>query len=129
MFPIIFSLVYSIRQGLRNRAALHAEILALRHQLLVLERSNRSRKLRLTAGDRLLWSWLSQLWSGWRPALVIVKPETVIAWHRRGFRLYWSWKSRHPLGRPTVSREVTNLIRNMAWPTLAGARRASTESF
>jgi putative transposase len=107
MFPIIFSLVYSIRQGLRNRAALHAEILALRHQLLVLERSNRSRKLRLTAGDRLLWSWLSQLWSGWRPALVIVKPETVIAWHRRGFRLYGSWKSRHPLGRPTVSREVT----------------------
>src|SRR5262249_51818831 len=86
----------------------------LRHQLLVLQRSKRSRKLRLSAGDRLLWSWLSQLWSGWRSALMIVKPETVIAWHRRGFRLYWSWKSRHPQSRPTIAREVIDLIRQMS---------------
>jgi putative transposase len=114
MFTIIFSAFTSIRRGLRARAALHLEILALRHQLLVLQRSNRSRKLRLGVADRLLWVWLSQLWSGWRSALRIVKPETVIAWHRKGFRLYWNWKSRHPQGRPSISREVIDLIRRMS---------------
>ena len=114
MFEIIFSLFHSIRQGLRSRAALHAEILALRHQLLVLQRSKRSHKVQLGVADRIFWAWLSQLWNGWRSALVIVKPETVIAWHRRGFRLYWSWKSRHPQGRPSVSREVIDLIRKMS---------------
>jgi putative transposase len=64
--------------------------------------------------DRLLWVWLSQLWNGWRSALVIVNPETVIAWHRRGFRMYWGWKSRHRQGRPAISREVIDLIRRMS---------------
>jgi putative transposase len=64
--------------------------------------------------DRLLWVWLSRLWSGWRSALVIVKPETVISWHRQGFRLYWIWKSRHTQGRPSVSHEVIDLIRKMS---------------
>jgi transposase InsO family protein len=58
--------------------------------------------------------WLSRLWSGWRRSLVIVKPETVLAWHRRGFKLYWRWKSRkRGPGRPKVSREVRELIRKM----------------
>jgi putative transposase len=114
MFAIIFSLFSSVRQGFRSRVALHAEILALRHQLLVLQRTNQGRKLRLSGTDRLFWVWLSRLWRGWRSALVIVKPETVIAWHRRGFRLYWSWKSRHRQGRPSVSREVIDLIRKMS---------------
>jgi transposase InsO family protein len=61
--------------------------------------------------DRLLWAGLLHLWSGWRSALIIVKPETVMAWHRRGFRLYWTWKSRpRRPGRPEVSREVRDLI-------------------
>ena len=76
MFTIVFSLFYSIRQGLRNRAVLHAEILALRHQLLVLQRSNGSHRPRLSFADRFLWVWLSQLWSGWPSAVMIVKPET-----------------------------------------------------
>ena len=114
MSAIILSLFSSIRQSFRTRAELQVEILALRHQLSVLQRSTRSRKVRLSTADRLLWVWLSRLWSGWRSALVIVKPETVIGWHRRGFRLYWRWKSRHPLGRPTVSREVIDLIRKMS---------------
>ena len=114
MFAIIFSLFHSIGQALRGRATLHVEILALRHQLLVLQRSKRSHKVRLGIADRAFWVWLSQLWNGWRSALVIVKPETVIAWHRRGFRLYWSWKSRHPQGRPSVSQEVIDLIRKMS---------------
>jgi len=74
----------------------------------------RSHKVQLGVADRVLWAWLSQLWSGWRSALAIVKPETVIAWHRRGFRLYWRWKSRHAQGRPSVSREVIELIHRMS---------------
>jgi hypothetical protein len=97
MFKIIFSLFYSIRQGLWSRAALHAEILALRQQLLVLQRSKRSHKVQLGVADRIFWAWLSQLWNGWRSALVIVKPETVIAWHRRGFRLLFLLKTPYSL--------------------------------
>src|SRR6516162_9871174 len=114
MFAIILSLLCSIRQGFRTRAEIQAEILALRHQLLVLQRSARAHKVRLTTSDRFLWVWLSRLWREWRSALVIVKPETVIAWHRRGFRLYWSWKSRHSQGRPSLSREFIDLIRRMS---------------
>lgn len=103
MVAIIFSLFSSLRRSFRSRVALHAEILALRHQLLVLH-----------IADRVLWVWLSRLWNSWRAALVIVKPETVIAWHQRGFRLYWSWKSRHPQGRPIISKEIIDLIRKMS---------------
>jgi putative transposase len=114
MFTIISSLLFALRRSIRTRVALHAEILALRHQLLVLQRSNRSIRPRLSIADRFLWVWLSRLWSGWQSALVVVKPETVIAWHRKGFRLYWRWKSRHPQGRPSASREVIDLIRKMS---------------
>ena len=90
------------------------EILALRHQLGVLHRSARKHP-RLTSADRMLWAWLSRVWSDWRSSLVIVKPETVIAWHRKGFRLFWTWKGRRgKAGRPTVSREIRHLIRCMS---------------
>jgi hypothetical protein len=79
----------------------------------VLQRAQRPR-LRLTKADRWLWIELSRIWMGWRTALVIVKPETVIAWHRRGFRLWWTWKSRRRLGRPTVPADVRSLIRTMS---------------
>jgi transposase InsO family protein len=96
----------------KSRAALHLENLALRHQLGVLQRSVKRPKL--TPPDRLLWAWLSQLWNGWRSALVIVKPDTVIAWHRKSFRLFWAWKVRHGKpGRPAVPIEVRALIRTM----------------
>src|SRR5437588_4865455 len=95
MLTIILSLFSSTRQAFQTRAALQTEILALRHQLLVLQRTSRGHRRRLSCADRFLWVW-ARLWSGWRSALLIVKPETVIAWHRRGFRLYWKWKSRHP---------------------------------
>ena len=74
----------------------------------------RSRRVRLTKTDRWLWVVLARRWTGWRTALVIVKPETVIAWHRRGFRLWWTWKSRRRLGRPTVPADVRTLIRTTA---------------
>lgn len=110
----MFTLLSSLRDCFRTRAVLQAEIIALRHQLLVLQRSNRGRRLRLKPFDRLFWVWLSQLWTGWQSALLIVKPETVIAWHRVGFRLFWRWKSRHREGRPSVSLEVRDLIRRMS---------------
>ena len=77
----------------RSRATLHLENLALRHQLGVLRRSVKRPKL--TSADRLLWAWLNKVWNDWRSSLVIVKPETVIAWHRKGFRLFWTGKVRH----------------------------------
>src|SRR5690348_2792709 len=110
----MLTLLFSLRDCFRARALLQAEILALRHQLLVLQRSSRGHRLRLRFSDRVLWVWLSRMWNDWRSALLLVKPETVIAWHRKGFRLYWRWKSRRCQGRPTVSLEVRNLIRHMS---------------
>jgi len=97
----------------RSRAALQLEVLALRHQLSVLQRS--VRKPKLTAFDRLLWAWLCRFWSDWRGAVVIVKPETVLSWHRKGFRLFWTWKSRRRApGRPAVPKQIRDLIRTMS---------------
>jgi putative transposase len=114
MLAILYLLLSSIRSGLRTRAALHAEILALRHQLLVLQRTTRGRRLRLKSADRVLWIWLSRLWKGWRSAVKVVKPETVIAWNRKGFRLYWTWKSRVRDGRPPTNHAIRALIRKMS---------------
>ena len=90
MMPALVSLLTIFRDSFRTRVALQAEILALRHQLLIFQRKNQKQRLRLSVADRLLWVWLSRVWTDWRSALRIVKPETVIAWHRKGFRLYWS---------------------------------------
>jgi len=112
--PALFSALFAaVLASFRNRAALQIEILALRHQLGVLHRSVKRPKL--TAPDRLFWAWLSELWSGWRIALVIVQPETVIAWHRKSFRVFWAWKVRsgNP-GRPAVTKEVRDLIRRIS---------------
>ena len=113
MRSVIVSLLFAPCASLRDRVALQLEILALRHQLQVLERT-RPRRGRLTRSDRLLWVWLSGVWRGWRAAVVIVKPETVLAWHRQGFRLLWTWKSQHRPGRPAVPPDVRALIHTMA---------------
>jgi transposase InsO family protein len=70
--------------------------------------------VRLTGADRVLWVWLSRVWDDWRAAVLIVRPETVLAWHRRACRLFWTWKSRRRLGRPGVPADVRQLIRTMA---------------
>jgi putative transposase len=89
------------------------ENLALRQQLAIFKRRHPRPRLRST--DRLFWVWLSKIWTGWRETLIIVKPETVIAWHRQAFRFYWRWLSRRKsIGRPTVSAEVRTLIKQMA---------------
>jgi putative transposase len=113
MTSVLISLLLTLRGLVSSRIALHLEVLALRHQLQVLQRS-RPRRLRLMKADRWLWAWLSTSWPAWRMTRVIVKPETVLAWHRQGFRWYWSWKSRCRIGRPCVPRDVRVLIRTMS---------------
>ena len=105
--------MHKIIEIFADRAALHTEILALRQQVAVLKRK-RPRPL-LRKADRVFWVILSCLWPGWRHALVIVRPEAVIGWHRKGFRLFWTWKSRRGKpGRPPVSREIRYLVRRMS---------------
>ena len=109
----LVALLVTLRSVIRSRIDLQLENLALRHQIGVLQRSTRKRP-KLTTGDRLLWIYLSRLWRDWRSTLVLVKPETVVAWHRKGFRLFWTWKVRRGQpGRPVVAREVRDLIRRM----------------
>jgi hypothetical protein len=100
------------------------EVLALRHQLTVLQRS--VKRPQLTAADRFLWAWLA-LWRDWRSELVIVKPETVIGWQRQGFWPFWNWKVRHgQRGRPSVAAEVRALIRKMSRENPLWGPRGST---
>src|SRR6516225_6508695 len=114
MLIFLRSCLATLPSILLSRAALELENLALRHQIGLLQRSGAKRP-KLTSGDRLLWICFSHLWRNWRSALAIVKPETVVAWHRAGFRLFWTWKVRHGLpGRPVISREVRDLIRQMS---------------
>src|SRR4029450_14166242 len=81
-----------VRALLVNSAAVSLENVALRHQLAVLKRS--VGRPRLRPRHRIFWLWLARLWAGWRSSLLIVRPATVLAWHRKGFQLYWRWKSR-----------------------------------
>ena len=128
MTSVLMSVVAMLGGVVRSRAALHLEVLALRHQLQVLQRS-RPRRLRLGKADRWLWAWLSVAWSGWRTALLIVKPETVIAWHRQGLRLFWTWMSRRRNGRPPITADVRTLIQRMATENpLCGVHHGFTAS-
>ena len=113
MKTLVCILLHALRPCFRTRLEMQAENLALHHQIIVLQRGRK--RLALNAVDRFLWVCLSRLWAGWRSALAIFKPETVIRWHRTGFRLYWWWKSRGlRLGRPQVPRDVQDLIRKMS---------------
>jgi putative transposase len=111
--PVLRALLAFLGASFRTRAALQLEILALRHQIGVLQRSVKRPKL--TPADRLLWVWLSSVWNGWQSSISIMKAATVIGWHRKGFGLFWSWKiGRGKPGRPAVSKEVRELIRMLS---------------
>src|SRR4029453_9903101 len=132
MTSVVVALLQTVLFSWRSRAALHAEILPLRHQLHVLQRS-RPQRIRLTGADRALWIWLSRIWSGWSTATMLVKPATVVAGRRQGFRLFWTWKSGRRLGRPRIPTEVRSLIRTMSeanplWgaPRIHGERTPET---
>jgi transposase InsO family protein len=113
VFATLHVMADAASAAFKSRAVLQLENLALRHQLGVLRRSVKRPKL--TPADRFLWAWLCEIWNDWRSSLMIVKPATVIAWHRKSFRLFWTWKVRHGQpGRPGVSPEVRDLIRRLS---------------
>ena len=108
---------------LRSRVALEAEIVVLRQQLNVLRRAC-PKKLPFISIDRLILGAVCRLFPKVYDALAIVRPDTVIRWHRSGFRSYWRWKSRRRCGRPTVTLEIRQLIRqiSIANPLLGAPR-------
>jgi hypothetical protein len=107
-------LIWSALIGLfRSRAALEAENLVLRHQLDVLRRKSPKRVV-LSSIDRLVFVVLYRLTPGMLDALKIMRPETLMRWHRAGFRAYWRWKSRPRGGRPTTPADIRRLIREMS---------------
>ena len=112
MITILSTLVSALSFRFRSRASLELELLAIRHQVSVLRRQHKGR-LRLFSTDRLLWVWLYRIWPRCLDAMVLVKPATVIQWHRKGFRLYWRRRSR-PLGRPKKTTQIRDLIRRMS---------------
>ena len=94
----------------KSRQSLITENLLLRQQILILKRRNKRPKLKNI--DRIILVWISKLWDDWKSAIIIVKPETVIGWHRKGFKLYWKWKSRKA-GGPKIDWELIKLIRKL----------------
>src|SRR5262245_57499325 len=97
----------ALRSTVRTHRELALENLALRQQLAVWKA--RQPRPRLTQVDRIFWVLLSRVWRSWRHSLQVVRPETVVGWHRQGFRRYWAWKSRRGWGRPAIGRELRNL--------------------
>ena len=110
MLAYISALFSWLADRFRSRVELELEVIALRHQPAVLRRQRPGRP-RLYSIDRFLWVWLYRLWPRCLDLMVLVRPATVVQWHRQGFRLYWRWRSRS--GRPSVDREVRSLIREM----------------
>jgi hypothetical protein len=112
MFEFLIKLLVVARSKLKSRARLEAENIVLRQQVIVLSRKARSR-VQLKNIDRLIFVWMYRLFPSIPNAITVVKPETVIRWHRRGFHAYWRWKSRRRGGRPRIQREIRDLIRRM----------------
>ena len=113
MIAFLILFLHVLVSPFKTRARLEAEIALLRHQLNVLRRQA-PLKPRLTVADRLVFVWLYHLFPAVLNAVTIVQPETVIRWHRTGFRLYWRWKSRSRGGRPKIPGEIRRLIREMS---------------
>ena len=118
MLDFLRLFVHVLASLLRTQAQLEAEITLLRQQLNVLRRQA-PRRPRLTAAERLRFVWLCRLVPLLRDAITIVQPDTVLRWHRSGFRLYWRRKSRSHGGRPKIPIEVRSLIRWMSVSAIA----------
>ena len=112
MVTILCAVISIFEFRIRSRASLELELVALRHQVTVLRRQRPGRP-QLSSLDRLLWVWLYRIWPQVIDAMVLVKPATVFQWHRKGFRLFWRWRSRRP-GRPKIRTEIRDLIRRMS---------------
>ena len=110
MAALLVAVLTYCRAFFISRHCLGLEVAALRQQLVVFRRKQARR--RLCALDRAFWVALHRLWPGWVNALIIVKPGTVVSWHRAGFRLFWRLRSRpRRMGRPDVSLGVRDLMR------------------
>src|ERR1700745_40666 len=128
MFAIALLLVRMLCDCFTPRPRLKAEILILRHQLNVLQQRMPRRRLHLRWIDRALFIWFYRRYPRILDALSIVRPETVVRWHRKGFTGYWRWKSRSPGGRPRIARELRDLIRRMSFEnSLWGATKIHGE--
>jgi len=112
MMEALILLLSFLKSGLKNQTEPALENLALRQQLAILK-SNRPHA-RLKKGDRLFWACISPIWQRWREILILVKPETVIRWHRKGFALYWTRLSKHHAGLPPVGKNF--VISSAKWP-------------
>ena len=112
MRSLLLATLATARSAFLSREQLLLENLALRQQLAVAPRSGK--RPRLTGSDRAFWALLRTLWPEWREALVLVRPETVVRWHREGFRRYWRRKSASGSGRPKIDNDLRELIRRMA---------------
>ena len=112
MMAIAFLFVRMLGDCFKSRQRLEAEILVLRHQLNVLQQ-RAPRRVHLHWASRALFIWLYRCCPRILDAITIVRPETVVRWHRMGFAAYWRWKSRSPGGRPRIGKEVRDLIRRM----------------
>ena len=113
MITMISAFVSLLSFRFRSRAGLELELVALRHQVAVLRRQRKGR-IQLFSTDRLLWVWIYRIWPQALNAMVLVKPATVVQWHRKGFRLYWRWRSRSRApGRPKMSSDIRDLIRQI----------------
>lgn len=123
---VVSALFRSVRALFRSRTEQALVELALRQQLAVY--AHRHSRPRLRPVDRAFGLALAQLWPRWKEVLIVVKPETVIRWHRQGFRPYWRWKGRvRRPGRPRIPGEVRDLIRRMARENGWGARKIQAE--
>jgi putative transposase len=110
----LFNVLGALASMFKTSSQLRLENLALRQQLTVLRRSA-PKRLKLTPADRIFWVWLRRVWGDWKSVLMIVKAETVVAWHRKGFGLFWTWRIRRGKpGRPSVPQPVRDLIRMMS---------------
>jgi hypothetical protein len=113
MFVILHALGMFVVDLFKSRSRLEADNLLLRHQLSIALRQAPPR-LRLRAGDRALLVWMTRLWPSLLGAVQVVQPETVLRWHRAGFRAFWRWRSRNRAGRPRIDRDLRDLIRRMS---------------
>ena len=113
MLKSIILLIRAIASAFRSQQILALENLLLRQQLIVLQRKYKRPLFQIS--DRVLIVWISSIYPQWKEALLIVKPETVIRWHKLGFKLFWRWKSRlRNAGRNKIDPEIRNLIRKMS---------------
>jgi len=113
MLAILHLLAMFVADLFKSRRRLEAENLFLRHQLRIALRRAPAR-LRLRGCDRALLVWITRIWPNLLDLSQVVKPETILRWHRAGFKAFWRWKSQHRAGRPKIDRELRDLIRQMS---------------